>query len=233
MKTPARVVLSSVALALLCAVVPPTRAGDANASGVSGQAAFNNNCRTCHSTKEGDNRLGPSLSNIVGAKAAARSGYANYSQAMRTAGITWDEQTLDRFIANPESVVPNKQCTLLKPTTVLDKVEEGGSGGKHFELVENADIMIETTHRSDAQKIYHRGFGQDEVAFQLSGRRATLTNQGEYMLDTGDFLLIPPGTSHRNIGDMATIRIILYTKKPVRLADEFIDRAKRAGQAIS
>ncbi|HTF92099.1 MAG TPA: hypothetical protein VK632_03590, partial [Verrucomicrobiae bacterium] len=67
-----------------------------------------------------------------------------------------------------ESAVPNKQCTLLKPTTVLDKVEEGGSGGKHFELVENADLMIETTHRSDAQRIYHRGFGQDEVAFQLS-----------------------------------------------------------------
>jgi quercetin dioxygenase-like cupin family protein len=131
-----------------------------------------------------------------------------------------------------ESVVPNKQCTLLKPKTVLDKVEEGGSGGKHFELVENADIMIETTHRSDAQRIYHRGFGQDEVAFQLSGRRATLTNQGEYMLETGDFLLIPPGTSHRNIGDMATIRIILYTKNPVRLADEYIDRAKRAGERV-
>jgi quercetin dioxygenase-like cupin family protein len=132
-----------------------------------------------------------------------------------------------------ESVVPNKQCTLLKPTTVLDKVEEGGSGGKHFELVENADIMIETTHRSDAQRIYHRGFGQDEVAFQLSGRRATLTSQGEYMLETGDFLLIPPGTSHRNIGDMATIRIILYTRKPLRLADEYVERAKRAGSPIS
>ena len=129
-----------------------------------------------------------------------------------------------------ESVVPNTQCIFLKPTTVLDKVEEGGSGGKHFELVENADIMIETTHRSDAQRIYHRGFGQDEVAFQLSGRRATRTSQGDYMLDTGDFLLIPPGTSHRNIGDMATIRIILYTRKPLRLADEFVERAKRAGQ---
>jgi quercetin dioxygenase-like cupin family protein len=132
-----------------------------------------------------------------------------------------------------ESIVPNRQCTLLKPTTVLDKVEEGGSGGKHFELVENADIMIETTHRSDAQRIYHRGFGQDEVAFQLSGRRATRTNQGEYMLETGDFLLIPPGTSHRNIGDMATIRIILYTRKPVRLADEFVGRAERAGQPVA
>jgi len=129
-----------------------------------------------------------------------------------------------------ESVIPNKQCTLLKPTTVLDQVEEGGSGGKHFELVENADIMIETTHRSDAQKIYHRGFGQDEIAFQLSGQRATRTNQGDYMLDTADFLLIPPGTSHRNIGDMATIRIILYTRNPVRLADEFVERAKRAGK---
>ena len=131
------------------------------------------------------------------------------------------------------SVVPNKQCILLKPTKVLDKVEEGGSGGKHFELVENADIMIETTHRSDAQKIYHRGFGQDEIAFQLSGKRATLTSQGEYMLDTGDFLLIPPGTSHRNIGDMATIRIILYARKPVQLADEYVERAKRAGQATA
>ena len=133
-----------------------------------------------------------------------------------------------------ESVIPNKQCTLLKPKTVLDKVDEGtASGGKHFELVENADIMIETTHRSDAQRIYHRGFGQDEVAFQLSGRRATLTSQGEYMLETGDFLLIPPGTSHRNIGDMATIRIILYSRKPLRLADEYVERAKRAGQPVA
>lgn len=132
-----------------------------------------------------------------------------------------------------QSVIPNKQCTLLKPKTVLDQVAEGGSGGKHFELVENADLMVETTHRSDAQRIYHCGFGQDEIAFQLSGRRATLTSQGEYMLETGDFLLIPPGTSHRNIGDMATIRIILYTRNPLRLADEYVERAKRAGQPIS
>jgi quercetin dioxygenase-like cupin family protein len=131
-----------------------------------------------------------------------------------------------------EGVVPNKQCTLLKPAGVLDKVSEGGSGGKHFELVENADILIETTHRSDAQRIYHRGFGQDEVAFQLSGQRATRTDQGEYPLDTGDFLLIPPGTSHRNIGDMATIRVILYTRNPLRLAGEYIERAERAGQRL-
>ena len=133
-----------------------------------------------------------------------------------------------------ESVVPNKQSVLLTPKRVLDKIDEGAaSGGKHFELLENGDIMIETTHRSDAQKIYHRGFGQDEIAFQLSGRRATRTDQGEYMLETGDFLLIPPGTSHRNVGEMATIRIILYTRKPVQLPDSYIERARRAGQAAA
>lgn len=129
-----------------------------------------------------------------------------------------------------ESVIANKQSILLKPATVLDKIDEGAaSGGKHFELVENADIMIETTYRSDAQKIYHRGFNQDEIAFQLTGQRATRTNQGDFMLDTADFLLIPPGTSHRNIGDMATVRVILYTRNAVRLAAEYVERAKRAG----
>lgn len=132
-----------------------------------------------------------------------------------------------------ESVIPNKQCTLLKPASVLDKIDEGAaSGGKHFELVENADIMIETTYRSDAQKIYHRGFNQDEIAFQLTGQRATRTNQGDYTLDTADFLLISPGTSHRNIGDMATVRVILYTRNAVRLADEYVARAKQAGMKI-
>jgi len=161
--------------------------------------------------------------------------HANSGDGPTTRLIVYTRQPVQIAQTYPvkESVVPNKQCILLKPSSVLDKVEEGGSGGKHFELVENADIMIETTHRSDAQRIYHRGFGQDEIAFQLSGRRATRTNQGEYMLETGDFLLIPPGTSHRNIGDMATIRIILYTRNPVRLADEYIERAKRSRRPIA
>jgi len=69
--------------------------------------AFNNHCRTCHSVKEGDNRLGPSLHNIYGAKAGASSTYANYSQGMKTSGVIWNEETLDKFIENPEQVVAN------------------------------------------------------------------------------------------------------------------------------
>lgn len=69
-----------------------------------GKTAFNNSCRTCHSFKEGDNRLGPSLHGVVGRKAGSVEGFA-FSPAMKGSNITWDEATLDKFIANPDNVV--------------------------------------------------------------------------------------------------------------------------------
>jgi cytochrome c len=72
---------------------------------VSGQQAFNNACRTCHMVREGDNRLGPNLYRVVGRKAGSLSDYA-FSSAMKEAGFVWDEEKLDRFIANPDQVVP-------------------------------------------------------------------------------------------------------------------------------
>jgi len=69
-----------------------------------GELLFNNTCRTCHTVKEGDNRLGPSLAGVVGRKAGSLPGFP-YSDAMKKSGIVWDEATLDRFIADPQSVV--------------------------------------------------------------------------------------------------------------------------------
>jgi cytochrome c len=70
-----------------------------------GQQAFNNACRTCHMVREGDNRLGPNLHKIVGRKAGSLPDYG-FSSAMKEAGFVWDEEKLDRFIANPDEVVP-------------------------------------------------------------------------------------------------------------------------------
>jgi cytochrome c len=75
------------------------------AEGVSGQQAFNNACRTCHMVRQGDNRLGPNLHGIVGRKAGSLPDYA-FSSGMKEAGFVWDEEKLDRFIANPDEVVP-------------------------------------------------------------------------------------------------------------------------------
>jgi cytochrome c len=66
-----------------------------------GQLVFNNACRT----KEGDNRLGPHLYKIVGRKAGSLPN-CGYSNAMKSADFVWDEAKLNRFIANPEEIVP-------------------------------------------------------------------------------------------------------------------------------
>ena len=71
----------------------------------SGQLVFNNACRTCHTTSKGDNRLGPHLYKIVGRKAGSLLNYG-YSSAMKGADFVWDEAKLNRFIANPDEIVP-------------------------------------------------------------------------------------------------------------------------------
>ena len=86
----------------------------------SGQQAFNNACRTCHIMREGDNRLGPNLNKVVGRKAGSISGY-NYSSAMKETDFVWDEAKLDRFIANPDEVVPGHN---MKPYGGLASKEE-------------------------------------------------------------------------------------------------------------
>jgi cytochrome c len=91
-----------VFLAGLLAITPDAFGQDAAAksAGADGQLTFNNVCRTCHTLKEGDNRLGPNLHNIIGRKAGSVPDY-NYSGAMKDADLTW--ATLDRFIATGPS----------------------------------------------------------------------------------------------------------------------------------
>jgi len=84
------------------------------------EQAFNNACRTCHTIREGDNRLGPSLYKIVGRKAGSLPDY-NYSAAMKDADFVWNEANLARFIANPDEVVAGNN---MKPFAGLASADE-------------------------------------------------------------------------------------------------------------
>ncbi|HEU5482933.1 MAG TPA: c-type cytochrome [Sphingomicrobium sp.] len=72
-----------------------------------GERAFQK-CYSCHSIT-GDERLeGPRLSGIAGGPVAARTGF-DYSPAMKRFANkhpVWTDALLDRFIADPEAVVP-------------------------------------------------------------------------------------------------------------------------------
>jgi cytochrome c len=101
-----------------CAALAQDAARSTEPSG--GQLLFNNACRTCHTLREGDNRLGPNLHRIVGRKAGSLPGY-NYSSALKQADIVWDKASLDRFIAHPDEVAPGNN---MKPYSGLGSAED-------------------------------------------------------------------------------------------------------------
>jgi len=65
-------------------------------------------CAACHSLQPDPRSPAPHLSGVVERRAGAVEGF-HYSDAMRAAGrrgLVWDEATLDRFLTDPEAVVP-------------------------------------------------------------------------------------------------------------------------------
>ena len=90
-----------LALSILAAM----SAGSAAAADVeAGKTAFKK-CALCHTAEAGKNKIGPSLFGIVGRKSATVENF-NYSEAMKKFDHTWDEATLDTYLADPRGTVP-------------------------------------------------------------------------------------------------------------------------------
>ena len=70
-------------------------------------AAAAKKCQACHTLeKDGPNRVGPNLYNIVGDKRGeGRNGF-NFSAAMKAKEGTWTDEDLNKFIADPKGFVP-------------------------------------------------------------------------------------------------------------------------------
>jgi cytochrome c len=73
-----------------------------------GKTFFNDVCGACHTNKPQQNRIGPSLFGVIGRHAGSAPGF-DYSTAMKSAAVTWNAETLDRYLADPKSVVPGNK----------------------------------------------------------------------------------------------------------------------------
>jgi len=60
-------------------------------------------CTDCHSLDEND--VGPRHRGVFGRKAGSLPDY-DYSEALKNAKIVWTEETLDKWLANPQAFVP-------------------------------------------------------------------------------------------------------------------------------
>lgn len=67
-------------------------------------------CKICHTTEPGKHLIGPSLAGVYGKPAGAAADYP-YSAALKQAGLTWDDPTLDRFLEAPMKTVPGTRMT--------------------------------------------------------------------------------------------------------------------------
>jgi cytochrome c len=89
-----------IIVALGCAVSVRAVAQDVAA----GEKAFVV-CRACHQIgPTAKNFVGPVLNGVVGRPAGTYPGYS-YSSANKNSGLTWNEETLQKYIANPQQVV--------------------------------------------------------------------------------------------------------------------------------
>jgi cytochrome c len=70
-----------------------------------GTHVFNEECAECHSPKEGKNKKGPSVWNVVGRKSASITDF-NYSDNMRNSNIVWSADQIAAYIEHPKKVVP-------------------------------------------------------------------------------------------------------------------------------
>ena len=89
-------------LAAVCAL-----AGPASAAGLTGDPARGEQlyeaCTDCHSLDKND--VGPRHRGVFGRKAGSLPDYS-YSDALKSSNIVWNEETLDKWLTDPQAFVP-------------------------------------------------------------------------------------------------------------------------------
>ena len=99
------------------AVAQPGLEGDA----ARGEVVFNKRCTGCHSLTQ--DHEGPRLQGVYGRASGSVAGF-NYSNSLRDAHVVWDDRLLERWLEDPEALVPgtNMDFRVVRPQERADLV---------------------------------------------------------------------------------------------------------------
>lgn len=101
-------------------------AAHAEGDAAKGEKVFKK-CMACHAPDTATNKVGPHLGDVIGRKAGSVEGYS-YSPAMKAKGeegLTWDEATIDQYLADPKGFIPKNKMVfpgLKKPDDRADVI---------------------------------------------------------------------------------------------------------------
>jgi cytochrome c len=76
-----------------------------------GQQLFAGACAACHSLEPDRNMTGPSLSALWGRKSGSLSSFPRYSAAIKSAEIVWNDEALEKWLADPKAFIPHNRMT--------------------------------------------------------------------------------------------------------------------------
>ena len=106
-------------LALLMMLLAGSALADGDAA--RGEKKFED-CAACHRLEAGANNVGPSLHGIFGRKAAEIADF-RYSPAIKRSAIVWTPDMVDKFITNPQSMVPGNRMPYAGMAGAADRAD--------------------------------------------------------------------------------------------------------------
>jgi cytochrome c len=83
-------------------------------SQTTGQQSFEKRCGGCHALDR--DKEGPRLAGVYGRTAGSVESF-QYSAALQKSGLTWSSETLDKWLTDPDKLVPNNDMTFSVPNS--------------------------------------------------------------------------------------------------------------------
>lgn len=105
--------------AALNAVIVVASAARAEGDAARGAELYDSRCAGCHSLDA--NRVGPMHRGVYGRKAGSVNDFS-YSPAVKNSSVVWADDTLDKWLTNPQTLIPGQRMNF-RVNTAEDRAD--------------------------------------------------------------------------------------------------------------
>ena len=105
----------SAAIVVFAAAIPLTAPAAPSGDAAKGKTTYAQRCGTCHSIEF--NGAGPAHHGVFGRKAGTVANFT-YSTALKASGVTWTNETLEKWLSDPEKFIPGQKMWISVPDAV-------------------------------------------------------------------------------------------------------------------